>query len=209
LPVLPVAPRVQPAPASVPVPLRAPDQAAAPPRPAVAPPPVSDGDPDEYYRLALAAFDREEFAVAGELFDRVLAIDPEHPRALVGKGLLCANQGAFQEARLWCARAIRQDDLCADAYLLRGLILDMEGEPERALVEYQKVLWLERDYVMGHYFSAKCHRLLGNREQQARALRNALRSLEKVGDGAAVPFSGGLSRPVFLEQCRRELQALS
>ena len=134
--------------------------------------------------------------------------DPQHSRALVGMGMLCANQGDYQEARRWCARAIRYDDLCPDAYLLRGLILDMEGETARALVEYQRVLWLERDFVMAHYFSAKCLGQLGRHEQQTRALRNAVRSLEKLDENELVPFSGGMSRPVLLELCRHELQIL-
>lgn len=192
----------------LPMPVAAP---APPPRPiaTASSPPVSPAVTVEaLLHDALAAFDREEFALAGELFAQLLAIEPEHSRALVGMGLLCANQGDYQEARQWCARAIRYDDLCPDAYLLRGLILDMEGETERALVEYQKVLWLERDFVMAHYFSAKCLGQLGRREQQTRALRNTVRCLEKLDENALVPFSGGMSRPVLLELCRRELQTL-
>ena len=179
--------------------------AVAPPSPMAVIPP---GDAEALYREALLAFDREEFPLAGELFERLLAIAPQHSRALVGMGLLRANHGDYQAARQWCARAIRYDDLCPDAYLLRGLILDMEGEAERALVEYHKVLWLERDFVMAHYFSAKCLGQLGRREQQARALRNTVRCLEKRGDNELVPFSGGMSRPALLEQCRRELRVL-
>ena len=82
-------------------------------------------------------------------------------------------------------------------------------EAERALVEYQKVIWLERDFVMAHYLSSKCHGQLGHSEQRQRALRNALRCLEKNESSTVVPFSGGLSRPVLLEQCRRELQQAS
>jgi chemotaxis protein methyltransferase CheR len=173
------------------------------PVPAVVSPPLM-----QLYEQALVAFDREDFAVAEGLFDRVLESDPGHALALVGKGLLCANQGRYDEARQWCARAIRHDDLCPAAYLLRGLILDMEEQLERALVEYQKVLWLDRDAVMAYYLSAKVHGRLGQSEQQGRALRNALRSLEKQLDLEVVPFSGGLSRPVFLDFCRNELTTL-
>jgi chemotaxis protein methyltransferase CheR len=212
-------PVLAPAPASAPPPppptrpsAVAAATAGAPPRPpatppgtAPTPPPAPAGDPEELYRQALTAFDHEQFAAAGQLFDQVLALDPEHPRALVGKGLLCANQGEYQEARQWGARAIRYDDLCPEAYLLRGLILDMEGANDRALVEYQKVLWLDRNFIMAHYFSAKCYGQLGQNDERERALRNTLRALQKAGDSGVVPFSGGLSRPVFLELCRREL----
>jgi len=175
------------------------------PPPLPAPPPA---DADALYRQAMAAFDLEGFTAADALFDEVLALRPEHSLALVGKGLICANHGDYQEARRWCARAIRYDDLCPEAYLLRGLILDMEGEAARALVEYQKVLWLKSDFVMAHYFSAKCFGQLGQREQQGRALRNALRCLERIAGDEVVSFSGGMSRPVLLDLCRREAALL-
>ncbi|MCM2265840.1 MAG: hypothetical protein NDI73_11690, partial [Desulfuromonadales bacterium] len=69
-------------------------------------------------------------------------------------------------------------------------------------------LWLDRDFVMAHYLSAKIHGRLGQTEQQGRALRNAIRALEKPSATDIIPFSGGLSRPVFLEICRREQAAL-
>ncbi len=180
----------------------------APPLPLPTAPRPEPPDPEKLYQQGVAAFEHEDFAAAGQLFDRVLAAAPDHARALVGKGLLCANQGQYQEARQWCARAICSDDLCPEAYLLRGLILDMEGQFDRALVEYQKVLWLERDFIMAHYFSARCHDQLNQDAQQIRSLRNAMRCLEKSAENGIIPFSGGMSRPVLLELCRQQLAAI-
>ncbi|MHB8708678.1 MAG: CheR family methyltransferase [Desulfuromonadales bacterium] len=207
MPELPVAPLLQRQAVSPPPPA-APRPAMIPPAVVPPPPPVPPPDPEELYRQAMAAFDREEFAVAEDLLDQVLAVAPQQPLALVGKGLLCANRGRHDEARQWCARAIRYDDLCPAAYLLRGLILDMEEQLERALVEYQKVLWLDRDFIMALYLSAKIHGRLGQVEQQGRALRNTIRTLEKQPGADVISFSGGLSQPVFLDICRRELAAI-
>jgi chemotaxis protein methyltransferase CheR len=213
-----------PVPAVIPEPPSPPTAVSAmpPPPPAVAIPRVTEPPPlptevsspvsvddDQLFTAAMAAFDREEFPVAEQLFDRLLETRPDHAQALVGKGLIRANQGLYQEARQWCARAIRHDDLCPEAYLLRGLILDMEEQLERALVEYQKVLWLDRDFVMAHYFSAKAHGRLGQPEQQARALRNAIRLLERQGDTGIIPYSSGLTQPVMLEVCLKELAGLN
>lgn len=172
------------------------------------PAPLPRPDRDRVFAAAMAAFDRENFTAAEKLTDQLLADYPEDAPALVGKGLILANQGRYDEARQWCARAIRYDDLYPAAYLLRGLILDMEGQLERALVEYQKVLWLDREFVMAYYFSAKINSRLGQVDQQLRALRNAIRLLEKQTGGGVIPFSGGVSRPVMLEICRKELSAI-
>lgn len=161
--------------------------------------------PEELYREAMTAFEHEQFARADTLFDQLLEQQPAHPQALIGKGVLLANLGQYSDARLLCARAIRVDDLLPEAYLLRGLILDMEGFLERALVEYQKVLWLAPEFVMAHYLAAKIHDRLADKEKNRRALRNTARALEQATGASTVPFSGGLSRGVFLEIVRREL----
>jgi chemotaxis protein methyltransferase CheR len=202
----PVAAPFTPPPVSLPA-VSGPSPAAPPPSPLAVTLPTSAADA-QLFADAIAAFDREAFTVAEQLFDKLLAMRPDHAQALVGKGMILANQGRYPEARQWCARAIRHDDLCPAAYLLRGLILDMEEQLERALVEYQKVLWLDRDFVMAHYFSAKAHGRLGQTEQQARALRSVSRILERQGDAGTIPYSGGLSQPVLLEICRKELADL-
>jgi chemotaxis protein methyltransferase CheR len=162
-------------------------------------------DAAQLYQRAVSAFEHERFKEAEKLFDQLLQREPQNPRALIGKGLLLANQGAYSDARLLCARAVKEDDLLPEAYLLRGLILDMEGLEKRALVEYQKVLWLEPDFVMAHYLSAKVHGNLKDKEKRRRSLRNTIRSLEQYNEQGNVPFSGGLSRSVFLEIAHKEL----
>ncbi len=166
-------------------------------------------DPEQLYSEALTAFEHEKFTDANTLFELLLEQQPAHSKALVGKGLLLANQGKYSDARICCARALKCDDLLPEAYLLRGLILDMEGFFERALVEYQKVLWLEPGFVMAHYLAAKIYGRLADAEKRQRSLRNTVRALEQAPDQSIVPFSGGLSRGVFLEVVRRELAAIS
>ena len=180
--------------------------AAVPPRNA---PAQFRRDPDQLYRDALNAFEHEKFSESAKLFEQLLEQQPANPHALVGKGLLLANQGQYSDARICCARAIKENDLLPEAYLLRGLILDMEGFLERALVEYQKVLWLDPAFVMAHYLSAKVHGRLADVEKMLRSLRNTVRVVEQTADQSDIPFSGGLSRGVFLEIARAELSEAS
>ena len=160
------------------------------------------------YLDAETAFRHEDFAKAEELFEIILAESPEHLKALVGTGLLHTNQGHYAEARNYCARARSVDDLFADAYFLKGLILDMEGQTERAVVEYQKVLWLEPCFVAAHYALAR----ISLRQRQIRDCRrqllNTVKCLEKERPAAIVAYSGGMTREVFLELCRHDLDSL-
>lgn len=173
------------------------------------PPRFSAAELDQLYESAMQAFDHEQFVEAEQIFDQILGLQPRHALSLVGKGLLRANQGDYPEARLFCAKAISQNDLLAEAYLLRGLILDMEGHLERAMVEFQKVLWLDRNFIMGHYLLAKTHARLGQKEQSVRNLRNTIRCLEKSPDQSMIPFSGGLSRAVLINLARHDLERIT
>jgi chemotaxis protein methyltransferase CheR len=45
----------------------------------------------------------------------------------------------------------------------------------------------------------------GDAKASAREFRNSIRLLEKTAREGVIPFSGGLSREVFLEQARMEM----
>ncbi|NIQ11164.1 MAG: tetratricopeptide repeat protein, partial [Gammaproteobacteria bacterium] len=62
-------------------------------------------NPALLYQEAMTAFEHERFKEAEKLLDQLLQLEPQNPGALVGKGLLLANQGAYSDARLFCARA--------------------------------------------------------------------------------------------------------
>lgn len=163
-------------------------------------------DLDEVLARALQSFDGEDFVEAERLFKEILDQQQESVLAMVGLGMVCVNRGDFDSARRWCARAIGCDDLCPDAYLLRGVILDAEEQLERAVVEFQKVLWLDSGFVVAHYLLSKVNLRLGRNDQARRSLRNALVQLEKSDEENTVPWSGGISRTVFMEICRRDME---
>ncbi|PLX80994.1 MAG: histidine kinase [Desulfuromonas sp.] len=180
-----------------------------PAKPVVAEVPVEPEpsfDFNETLARALQAFDGEDFPESERLFKEILAERQDSVLAMVGLGMICVNRGEFDSARSWCARAIGCDDLCPDAYLLRGVILDAEEQLERAVVEFQKVLWLDSGFVVAHYLLSKVHLRLGKDDQARRSLRNALIQLEKSDEENTIPWSGGISRSVFMEICRRDME---
>lgn len=164
---------------------------------------------EQLFRDAQEAFHREEFATAEEGFAAVLELQPDHIGALIGKGLNSANQGDFDTARELCALATTVDDLCPDIYFLRGMICDMESKEDEAVIEYQKVLWLDADFVAAHYALSRLYRQKGERAASRRALLNTVHGLEKRRPSARIHFSGGMTREVFLELCRNDLDGFA
>ncbi|WP_305042192.1 CheR family methyltransferase [Geoalkalibacter sp.] len=165
-------------------------------------------DPEEVYRQGLSAFESEDFTAAAACFAEVLLHNENHAGALVGRAFIHANQGAHEQARACCAKALRADDLCAEAYFLQGLLLEVEEHWSEAREEYRKALLIDLDFVMPHFHLGGIHARLGLYDDARRELRNSLRLLERRPAESLVPYSGGLTREVFLEVCRERLNQL-
>jgi chemotaxis protein methyltransferase CheR len=180
------------------------------PRPAPPPPPEpgAEGEEEpgveECFRRATALYNAEQFAEASQLVGRILRRDPEHTGALVMHGFILANNGHFEDALAVCDRVLGIDDLRPEAYFLRGVILDMLDRPT-ATEEYRKAILLQMDFVMPHYQLGRLYIRQGKFREGVRELRNSLKILERGGEESLVPYSGGLSREVFLDQLRQEL----
>jgi len=177
---------------------------------AVAPPSAAAGrdvpaDPDVLLREGELAFAQENYKTASQKYAMLLEINPQHAAALLGQGFIHANQEDYPAALACCERALHADDLCAGAYFLRGLIFDHQGDLDAALVEYRKALLLEPGLIMAHYNLSKIFWRQARIDDARRELNNTKRLLERTPGETQIPYSGGLSRAVFLEVCREDM----
>ncbi len=161
---------------------------------------------ESVYAEGMKAFQGEEFARAARLFDQVLETDPRHLGALVGKGFVLANQGRYPQALQCCRRILEIDDLFPEAYFLQGIVLEAMEDEEGAVREYRRALLLDAAFVAARYNLSRLYRRLGKPRDARRELVNALRILEKTAPEALIPHSGGISREVFMEVCRGDLE---
>jgi len=165
-------------------------------------------DLEEMYQRALQAFNREDFLTASRFYDAVLDHDSRHVGALVGKGFILANLGEYDDAVGFCDRALAVDDLCLEAYFLRGLILEMGEDLKGAVAEYRKAILLDMNFIMPHYNLSKVFWRLGRSRDAHRELNNTRHLLEAEADEELIPHSGGLTRAVFLEVCLEDASRL-
>ncbi|MBI4042190.1 MAG: chemotaxis protein CheR [Deltaproteobacteria bacterium] len=77
---------------------------------------------------------------------------PERGDQEVGeKARFYANQGHLSDALEWCEKGIAADKLNLDLYYLRALILEEEGESEKAISTLHQVLYLDPNFIPAHY----------------------------------------------------------
>ncbi|HYS42672.1 MAG TPA: CheR family methyltransferase [Geobacteraceae bacterium] len=187
-----------------PLPVSVPKRAVPAPAPASVKPP-REQDVEGLYKKAQTLFEEEKFQEAAELLGDVVRQQPDHTGALVLQGFVMANSGRFQEAITLCQKALAVNDLLPEAYFLEGLVLDMTDRLDEAVEAYRKTILLWMEFVMSHYFLGRLYFRLGRETDGARELRNTLKILEKGEKERVIPFSGGLSREVLLQQVRDEL----
>lgn len=177
--------------------------------PLIAPPqsvkPADSITPDDLFKKGLALLHQENYAEAAETFRDLLAMKPTHTGAILAGGQIHMAHGRNDDALTCFDRALALNDLLPEGYFLRGLLLEMSDRSDEALAEYRKAVLLKIDFVMPHYQMAKLCFQTGDIKRSTRELRNSVKLLEKAVRESVVPFSGGLSREVFLEKVRKEM----
>ena len=70
----------------------------------------------------------------------------------------CANQGAFEEAIVWCQRAIATDALNPRFYYLLATVLLEQSREEEAMLALRQTLYLDNEFVLAHFTLANLSR---------------------------------------------------
>lgn len=140
--------------------------------------------------VALHEQGRSEEAV--ETLFRVLESEP-NPRAFALLARVLANQGRFAEARAWCERWIATDKLNVSAYYLSAMIAQESGDSPRARRCLQRALYLDQDFILGHFALGNLARGAAVFDEAKRHFAHASQLLHRLPPEAVLPESDGLT----------------
>jgi len=104
-----------------------------------------------------------------------------------------ANQGNLVEALVWCERAIEVDKVNPANHYLRASILQEQGRIEEAAGALRQTLFLDQDFVLGHFVMGNLARLLGQESRARRCFANARRLLRGHSDDDILSESEGIT----------------
>lgn len=124
-------------------------------------------------------------------------------------GQAYANLGSWREAKIWCVRAIELDKLALDAYYTLSLVFQHENDLDKAIEAMKKVVYIDRNYILGHYGLANLYRDSGLIPNAQKSLDNALRLLVNLPAEESIPGSRGLTAGRLREAIIRQQQAWS
>ncbi|HNT73636.1 MAG TPA: CheR family methyltransferase [Anaerolineae bacterium] len=187
--------------------------------PAVEPPALPEDTPPSYPPPAPAVEtpgdlleQAEEWIHDGraeEARDLLLTLSASRPGdALVGVllGRAYANLGDWRNAEYWCAHAVHLDKLAGDAYYTLSLVYQHQGRLDEAITMMKKVVYLDRNHILGHFGLADLYRDKRLWGQAQKSLDNARRLLNGHADDDLIPGSGGITVSSLRETIFRQQQ---
>jgi chemotaxis protein methyltransferase CheR len=110
-------------------------------------------------------------------FKRVLAVNPCNERALYSVAMLLGNAGYTAEATEFAERLVRGNPLHLEATYLLAILARETGADARELALLKKTIYLNPDFVLGHFHIGLHYLKSGNARLARRPLLNALRIL--------------------------------
>jgi len=124
-------------------------------------------------------------------------------------GQAYANLGNWQEAENWCRRAIKHNKLLLDSYYTLALVLQHRGKLNLAIENMKKVIYIDRNSILGHYGLATLYYENNQLSQAQKSLENALRLLQDKPDGGTIPGSQGITNGRLRSAITSQQQAWS
>jgi chemotaxis protein methyltransferase CheR len=116
-----------------------------------------------------------------------------------------ANQGKLAEAADVCSRAISVDPLNASFRFLRAMVAQEQGMLDEAMESLRQALYLDQEFVMGHFALANLGKRIGRPVLWRRHFHIALGLLERLNQESQLPDSEGLSAGRLAEIIRSSL----
>jgi chemotaxis protein methyltransferase CheR len=134
------------------------------------------------------------------------AVSGHCARICVLLGRAYANLSCWPEAEDWCRQAVRFDKLALEAYYTLALVLQHQGQLDQAIKAMKKVIYIDRNYVLGHFGLANLYRANGQMPQAQKSLDNARRLLETHAADEVIPDSSGITAGRLREATIRQQQ---
>jgi chemotaxis protein methyltransferase CheR len=130
-------------------------------------------------------------------------LDEEESRLLLARILL--DRGELENSLVECEKVLDRNPMSAHVYFMKGLIFINLRLDERAADQFRKAIYLNKNFMMAHFYLAELHRSRGRTREALKHYRNAIQILKKLDENEAPEFSGGFSRKILLGTCERNI----
>jgi chemotaxis protein methyltransferase CheR len=116
-----------------------------------------------------------------------------------------ADGGRIDDALSLCQSLIASHRLEPTYHFYQALLLDQIARHDEALDALQKAIYLDRQYLLAHYYLGLAQAKRGDMEGSRRAFQNVLRLLEGRDPGEELPDADGMTAGDLTELARAQL----
>ncbi|HSJ04368.1 MAG TPA: CheR family methyltransferase [Verrucomicrobium sp.] len=160
-------------------------------------PPCEDDDEvgtlESCLRAAQSCFEEGRYSHVSEMLLMRARHQSLSPVALSMLSHALGNQGALDQAVVWCDRWVAEDKLNSAAHYLRAMLLEEQGRGRLAKDSLRQVLYLAPEFVMAHFALGYAAHREHDQKNGRRHFSNALKLLRRLPPDAVLPESGGLT----------------
>jgi chemotaxis protein methyltransferase CheR len=144
-----------------------------------------------------------------EILLKLAKTQPTNVKICVFLGQSYANLGMWEDAIVWCRRAIDMDKLTIDAYYTLALVLQHQGKLDQAIEVMKRVVYIDHTHILGHYGLANLLKDCGLMPQAQKSLDNALHLVRDLPPDQIIPGSNGITAGRLRDAIVRLQQSLT
>ncbi len=142
------------------------------------------------YEETLSLYKQGRFVEAEK---NLLNLTENSPEAIALLARIYANQGKLNDALVLCDKAVVLKKLNPGFHYLRAMILQEQGETEKAIKSLKHTLYLEPDFVLAHFAMGNLLLQQGKIEESEKHFRIARMILKNHDQADVLPESDGVT----------------
>lgn len=119
-----------------------------------------------------------------------------------------AMEGEIAKAESALVHVERQGKPDYRIFYLRALVADQNNETEDALAYLKKSIFVNKDFIIGHYYQAVISERSGDTRTAKRSYKNAMNLAQRLSARASLPEGGGITAGRLVEIAGERLKEL-
>ena len=145
------------------------------------------------YKQALEIYGQGRYLETGAILTGLITKEPENNEAIKLLVKTCSNQGKFKEAIELCEKHIAVNKVDPVMHYLFALILREQNITEKAVLELNRTIYLEPDFVLAYYTLGNIFFRNGDTKKAEKLYDNALSIIDIMKEDDILPEADGLT----------------
>ena len=121
---------------------------------------------------------------------------------------LQADRGEWEKPLECCEELLEKDNLNSAVHFYHALILEQMSRHAEAEQSLRRAIYLDRQFIMAHYYLGLFLQTRGDPRQAARSFENALELLDRQCDAGTIADADGITAAELKQSARIHVETL-